>query len=493
MILFSPSTPPLRAGLLTVLGMLATAGAARAQTPATFAAVRTYPVGFSTFVQGVAVADVNGDGRPDLVTANHDSTEVGVLLGQASGGFAAITTYSTNSSFPYTYNPPTAVAVADVNGDGRADIIASNDGNTAGVLLGQAGGGFAAVNIYPTGPVGNSSQGLAIADVNVDGRLDIVSNNSYTNTVGVLLGQASGGFAPVITYQTGPTSVPVGVAVADVNGDGRPDLVTANHGNNTVGVLLGQAGGGFAPAITYPTGPTSAPASVAVADMNGDGRPDIIAASYDDNTVGVLLGQAGGGFAAVSTYAAGPARTSTNRLSGMAVADMNGDGRPDIISSITGSNLVGVLLGQAGGGFAAVSTYSNGVNNSPYALAVADANGDGRPDIVTAIPGTFSVGVLLNTGTFTPLAAAPGAEVVEVSLFPNPARGSFTVQLPAAWGAVLARTELLNALGQVVRQQTAALVAGSPHVFATDGLAPGVYTLRLQAGAHTLAKRVVLE
>ena len=133
--------------------------------------------------------------------------------------------------------------------------------------------------------------------------------------------------------------------------------------------------------------------------------------------------------------------------------------------------------------------YSAGTNNVPVGLALGDVNGDGRPDIVLANNNTNSVGILLNTGTYTPLATARPA-AAEVTLVPNPAHNGFTVQLPATRTATQA--ELLNALGQVVRHPAVA-GAGSFRV-ETSGLAPGLYTLRLQAdGAATLARRVVVE
>ncbi len=476
-----PARPRPARPLAALALLLAATGAAQAQTPARFAPVSTYPTGFHSFPSSVAVADVNGDGRPDLVTANYGTDAVGVLLGLAGGGFAAISTYSTGG------NLCAAVAVADVNGDGRPDLIATNNlSNTAGVLLGQASGGFASATTYSTG-ASSRPQGVAVADVNADGRPDIVTANTGSSTTGVLLGQAGGGFAAVSTYSTGGV-LPTAVAVADVNGDGRPDVVTAN--SSTAGVLLGQASGGFAAASTYSTG--TGPTGLAVADVNGDGRPDIVTTNHNGNRAGVLLGQAGGGFAAVSSYSTG----ASSNPQGVAVADVNGDGRPDLVTANADSDTVGVLLGQASGGFAAVSAYPAGAGAgfTPYGVAVADVNGDGRPDIVTANYGSDRVGVLLNTGTFTPLAATPAAVAADDgALFPNPARGGFGVRLPAAWGAAPARAELRNALGQVVAVRAAGLAGGATLDFATAGLAAGVYVLRVQAGGHLLVKRVVVE
>ena len=466
---------------LATLALLLAAGAAPAQTPASFGAVSTYSTGAGSNPASIAVADVNGDGRPDLVTANNSSSgTAGVLLGQAGGGFAPINSYPAGGSNTY------GIAVADVNGDGRLDIVTVNrQSNTAGVLLAQAGGGFAPVSSYSTG-TSSSPLGIAVADVNGDGRPDLLTASIGSNAVGVLLGQAGGGFAPVSNYSTGANSNPYSIAVGDINGDGRLDLVTANSSNSTAGVLLGLAGGSFAAVSSYSTGIFSGPVSIAVADVNGDRRLDIVTANPGSATAAVLLAQAGGGFALVNSYTTG----ASSFPQGIAVADVNGDGRPDLLTANSSSNAVGVLLGLAGGGFAPVSNYSTGPSSLPQGIAVADVNGDGRPDLVTANDNNNTVSVLLNTGTFTPLAAAPTTPANDVVLFPNPAHGGFAVQLPAAWGASSAQAELRNALGQ---EMTLQVWSGrGAFIFATEGLAPGVYVLRVQAAGKTLLRRVVL-
>lgn len=135
------------------------------------------------------------------------------------------------NSFPYS------VAVADVNGDGQLDLFTANNGNnTVGVLLGNGNGTFQAATTYGTS--GNNPISIAVADVNGDGKLDLLTTNRNSNTIGVLLGNGNGTFQPMATtYSTGGTN-PMGLAAADVNGDGKPDLLTVNFNSNTIGVLL---------------------------------------------------------------------------------------------------------------------------------------------------------------------------------------------------------------------------------------------------------------
>jgi hypothetical protein len=264
------------------------------------------------------VADVNHNGRPDLLVANAGSNSVSVLLGNGNGTFAAAQNFATGTS-------PEAVAVADLNGDGKPDLIVANDGSSSvSVLLGNANGTFLnAVNFA----VGSGPSSVAVADVNGDGTPDLIVANYGSNRGSVLENNrapsGTGTFPGRQDFGVGLS--PRSVAVADVNGDGRPDLVVANGGSNSVSVLLGNGNGTFQSAVNYGVG--SSPFSVAVADVNGDGRPDLVVANYDSNGVSVLLGNGNGTFQSAVNFGVGSYPLS------VAVADVNGDGRPDLVTA----------------------------------------------------------------------------------------------------------------------------------------------------------------
>jgi FG-GAP-like repeat len=188
--------------------------------------------------------------------------------------------------------PTNSLAVADVNGDGKPDIVVTNFFDTfynstsglVGVLLGNGDGTFQKVVTYPSGEIGASR--VVLADVNGDHKLDLlVSNSACPNTndaqcAGVLLGNGDGTFQPVSTYKTGGGEV-TSIAVADVNGDGKPDLLVTNwcvFCANTVGVLLGNGDGTFQAPVTYGSGGYGA-SSAEAADINGDGKPDLLVAN----------------------------------------------------------------------------------------------------------------------------------------------------------------------------------------------------------------------
>lgn len=242
--------------------------------------------------QGIVTADFNGDGRPDLATANSGYNTVSVLLqsGTTLGTFLPAATYSSGGMFnPY-------LAAGDVNGDGRPDLVTTNS-TTGGVSVllnsATAPGTFVAAGIYDNGGIG---RGIILADVNGDGRLDLVAGNS--NTVGIALNSATrpGTFGTATTYSGGGTSLE-GLAVGDVNGDGRPDVIVGSTGNQsgtTVNVLLNSATtpGTFGSPTLYPVGRATIGRGVALGDLNNDGRLDIAVSNFGSQTLSVLLNSA---------------------------------------------------------------------------------------------------------------------------------------------------------------------------------------------------------
>jgi hypothetical protein len=299
----------------------------------TYASGGDYPI-------SVAVADINLDGKPDLVVANQDSSTVGILLGNGNGTFRKAVTYNSGGEFPTSVAvgvPGAPVVVANLCADKGACSGSGESG--VGVLF--AFGNPTAVT-YRSG--GSLPQSVKIADVNNDFTPDILVAHlcdtpneadcgaNTPGSVGVLIGDEQTFFLEH-TYLSGGFQT-LSLAVADVNGDGQPDLLVVNACatsgiciNGSVGVLLGNGDTTFKKAVTYPAG--SFPASVAVADVNGDGKPDLVVATTQDNvngSVGVLLGNGDGTFASIVNYASG----GTSPLS-VAVADVNGDGKPDLV------------------------------------------------------------------------------------------------------------------------------------------------------------------
>ncbi len=310
------------------------------------------------------------------------------IIAPCNTSFRAQVTYSTGNG-----SRPIAVAAADVNGDSKPDIIVANEYTfNVGVLLNTGNGTFNTQVTYSTGGSSNPTY-VAVADVNGDSKFDIIVSNFNLNNVGVLLNTGTGTFANQVTHSTGNSSVPSSVAIADVNRDNKLDIIVSNYGSNKVGVLLNTGNGTFANQVTYSTGSSSY--SVAAADVNGDSYPDIIVANLASNNVGVLLNNGTGRFDTQTTYSTG----SGSSPSSVAVADVNGDSKLDIIVANNGSNNVGVLLNTGNGTFITQVTYSTG--SQPVWVAAADVNGDSKPDIIVTNAASNNVGVLLNNGTGT--------------------------------------------------------------------------------------------
>jgi hypothetical protein len=390
----------------------------------TFAPIATYDAG-GYRSRSAAVADFNRDGKPDLAILNScgasiactsGNDTVGILLGSGGGSFLPAVTYSTSGQGVF-------LAAADVNHDGNPDLIVLTE--IVSVLLGNGDGTFKPAVTYPLAPFPSPNY-LTVADINGDGNNDlIVSAENCAGSPGciqVLMGNGDGTFQSASQYNLG-NNTPYGMAVGDLNGDGKLDLVVATcalvdgefcYGAANATVLLGNGDGTFQPAETYGTGGGFA-TTIAIADVNGDGKPDIVVANPQSScssaaggctgppNLAVLLGNGNGTFQNAVIYPSGGPAISES----MAVADMNGDGKPDVVILTTPSECattgscspgsVQVLLGNGDGTLQAPVSF-NTVSYVPplFAMAVADVSGDGKPDLVIA--NACSVGTLCAVG-----------------------------------------------------------------------------------------------
>jgi uncharacterized protein (TIGR03437 family) len=367
----------------------------------TFRAAANYAGGGSAV--GIGSGDFNGDGNLDLVAVK-EAGVVSVLIGVGDGSFRAAVDYLAESG-------AASVLAADFTGDGRLDLaVANQDRDTVSIFVGSGTGTFSAAvrNV-----VGAAPAYLGAIDANLDGRWDLVVLHRQSATISMWLGQASGQLSfvnrvlsgldynafTIVQYESDPPMVLapdaarqrmlihgiaddgrlsgeaaflVGVGAraivaGDFNGDRRLDLVT-NDGGARLSILLGRAGGGFSDPQTVTL--ESAAASLASADLNGDGRADLAVSL--GTRIAILYGQTNGSFAA------GPSLLTTSRAEKVLIVDVDGDGRLDVVSIHSASNSVDIHYSSPGGTFAAAARLST--PGTPVAAAIGDLNGDGRID-----------------------------------------------------------------------------------------------------------------
>jgi len=337
----------------------------------------------------IAVGDLNGDGHTDLAFANYNvAGTVSVLLNMGDGTFGTATTYAVGNS-------PESIAVGDLDGDGALDLVATNiDDNTISVLLNAGNGTFRAQVTYAAG---NSPGSVTVGDFNQDGLPDLaVVNDDLPNNLSVFFNAGRGRFRAPVTYSE--TYWPSSVVAADLNRDGVLDLAYANMGQGTVNVLLNTGEGAFGACQSYFETADADTGSIAVADFNRDGYPDIVAANdFVPGGVVVLFNSGDGSFGTQVAYLTGAPVSEMGEFGGaVAVGDFNGDGQPDIAAVNNFATNVGVLLNAGDGTFGVASTYAAGYAGASFeAIAAGDFNADGVDDIATA-NGDYTVSVLLS-------------------------------------------------------------------------------------------------
>ena len=334
----------------------------------------------------VVLADVNGDGIPDLLMG--DGKQITVAIGIGDGTFQAPSLILSGAA------AEKGIVVGDFNGDGKPDLAVLSGGSLV-VLLGKGDGTFNSPVSYDNG----SLRELAVGDFNGDGILDLVTLNS-SGTVDLLLGRGDGTFNHPVQY---PVSSPLSLAVGDVNGDGILDLVVGTAPDN-VSVFLGNADGTLHPGRTYVT--QYEPGNLILADFRGIGALDLAIVfnqcceGYNTN-LNLMLGNGDGTFQSERTILSG-----TN-YSGLAVGDFNGDGKLDLVVSDYGYPQANVLLGNGDGTFQTATTYPTGAG--PITPAVADLNHDGWSDIVVPNLNDGTADILLYQVTQTATATLEDA------------------------------------------------------------------------------------
>ena len=377
----------------TILAMVALCACKGAQEApaATTSQFRQIQLETGSSPGGVEAADLNGDKRPDLVVTN-ESGSVSIFLNDGNGRFHA------PSGSPFAAGPsPNDVAIADLNRDGRPDLaFANHEARAISLLLADGSGGFAPAPRVPVQSIPHP-HGIAAADLDRDGNVDLVIDSWGNNQLEILRGDGHAGFAPWQMQRVGshPYQRP---RIADVNRDGWPDLLTSNLDSNDLSVLLGGARG-FAPAPGSPFAAGDGPFGLASGDFDGDGHVDVAVVNSPSSAVQsgrdsltILLGDGTGRF---TRTAQSPLETGS-RPNRIATGDLDGNGKDDV--AVSRQDAGSIVLFYFGPSASLLRREEISVGKGAKGVAIADLDGDGRNDLAITLQGAFRIVLFLSRG-----------------------------------------------------------------------------------------------
>jgi hypothetical protein len=439
------------------------------------AASNSYPV-------SVDVGDLNRDSMLDLVIGRGTDTAATVLLGQENATFGPPSLVTTGSL-------PVGIVVRDFNHDGNLDFASANQGsNNVSVLLGLGNGNF---NVKTDYQVGSGPKYLSAGDLNLDGNCDLVTVNGGSASISILLGNVNGSFQSHMVYSVG--NLPNCVMIGDINEDFFPDLLVGTSTSPvSIAALLGTGSGTFnAPYNLYWGWPVL---GIDLADINNDGHVDIIMAN-GAGSGGIAHGNGFGGFG--TRIPIGTTLGSTLRVM---VRDCDADGVVDVAFIANLDCQVGILKGDGAGGFGSEVDY--GVGRNPNGMAVADVNQDGKPDVVTANSLSKDVSVLLNIGS-PPVSFVPPppmeAANIQIRAWPSPFQASTHIEYVLARPSQI-QASIQDVTGRLIRIVETGLSLPGAHAFLWDGrnghgeqVGPGIYFFVLGVeGQRSTCQKLVL-
>ncbi|MBE7171035.1 MAG: VCBS repeat-containing protein [Williamsia sp.] len=411
----------------------------------------------------VAFGDLDGDGKPEMVSVNESLGLVSVMRNTAAAGTIMAGSFAGRVDFA-TAPLPRKVAVWDWDNDGKLDILVlSPASNTVSVLRNTttAAGSITAASFAASRidlNIGQYISDFAVADLDVDGKPDLLLTLPYSMGVAVVM-NTNVTFG--VTYFSMPCGeYPRAVAVSDLDGDGKQDIVVANERSNTVSVIRNRSGSGlltnisFAPKVDFAAG--NSPVDLALRDADGDGKPEIVVANFASSNLSVLQNTSIAGNITTASFA--PAVNFATGINpyAMAIGDADGDGKLDLLTANTASNSVSVLRNTATAGSITASSFAGKVDFDAgiytLGLALGDLDGDGIVEVAAANAGSGNISVFKVDAPSSPSVATTSAITLSMQVYPNPTKGAYAVQLEHV-KALTATIEVLTESGLAVEKR----------------------------------------
>lgn len=360
--------------------------------PASFAAKADYTAGSGP--SGIAVGDLNGDGKPDIVTCNQSSNTISVFRNTSVSGaisFAAALTYTTGAY-------PQHVTLGDLNVDGKLDIVTANYTPSSVSVFRNTSTSSISFAAKVDFTVGSHPFGVAVNDLDADGYPEIVTANRDGNSASILRNTGSITFAAKVDLTTG--AGPHSVAIGDIDGDGKPDIATSNGTDNSISVLRHTGAAGsltFAANVDFSAGGT-APRHMAIGDLDLDGKADFVTGNANSvpGAISVIKNTSTAGTISCATAVSYTTAATYAVTSGVTIGDIDGDGFPDIAAANahTAVNKISVFKNSGTGTFAARTDFATAT--APEGIGIADLDGDGKPDLSSANNSAASISTLRN-------------------------------------------------------------------------------------------------